>query len=129
VGYAIIGLPYFLVVGLVSGLANFIPYFGPVISFCAAFFVILITPGMLSPWSLISVTVVFLAIQVIDGTLVYPNVVGRTVHLHPLVVILGVAAGGNMGGLVGMLIAVPLIGICKVTIEVMYSYLRSYSIL
>ena len=129
VGYAIIGLPYFLVVGLVSGLANFIPYFGPVISFCAAFFVILITPGMLSLWSLLSVAVVFLAVQVIDGTLVYPNVVGRTVHLHPLVVILGVAAGGNMGGLVGMLIAVPLIGICKVTIEVMYSYLRSYSIL
>jgi predicted PurR-regulated permease PerM len=129
VGYAIIGLPYFLVVGRVSGLANFIPYFGPVISFCAAFFVILITPGMLSPWSLLAVAIVFLAVQVIDGTLVYPNVVGRTVHIHPLVVILGVAAGGNMGGRVGMLIAVPLISIGKVTLEVLYTYLKNYSII
>jgi predicted PurR-regulated permease PerM len=129
VGYAIVGLPYFLVVGLVSGLANFIPYFGPVISFCAAFFVILITPGMLSLWSLLSVAVVFLAVQVIDGTLIYPNVVGRTVNLHPLVVILGVAAGGNMGGIVGMLIAVPLISVCKVTLEVLYTYLKNYSII
>jgi predicted PurR-regulated permease PerM len=129
VGYAIIGLPYFLVVGLVSGLANFIPYFGPVISFCAAFFVILITPGMLSPWTLLSVAIVFLTVQVIDGTLVYPNVVGRTVNLHPLIVILGVAAGGNIGGIVGMLIAVPLISICKVTIEVLYTYLKNYSII
>ncbi|HUI93147.1 MAG TPA: AI-2E family transporter [Chitinivibrionales bacterium] len=129
VGYAIIGLPYFLVVGLVSGLANLIPYFGPIISFCSAVFVLLITPGMFNLLSLIAVTLVFVAVQVIDGTIVYPNVVGRTVHLHPLVVILGVAVGGNIGGLVGMLIAIPVISICKVTIEVLYTYLRSYSII
>ncbi len=129
VGYAIVGLPYFVVIGLVSGLANFIPYFGPIISFCAAFFVLLITPGLFSVWSVTAVSAVFLAIQAIDGTLIYPNVVGKTVNLHPLVVILGVAAGGNMGGIVGMLLAVPLISICKVTFEVLYSYLKSYSII
>jgi predicted PurR-regulated permease PerM len=129
IGYGIIGLPYFVVIGILSGLANFIPYFGSIISLGAALFVLMITPGALTGWSLLSVGIVFACIQIIDGTLVYPNVVGRTVHLHPLVVILGVTAGGNMGGVVGMLVAIPLISICKVTLEVLYSYLKSYSIL
>jgi predicted PurR-regulated permease PerM len=129
IGYAIIGLPYFFVIGIVSGLANFIPYFGSIISVCAALFVLFVTPGAFTVWSLLSVGIVFVCIQIIDGTLVYPTVVGRQVHLHPLVVILGVAVGGSMGGIVGMLIVIPLIGICKVTIEVLFTYLKSYSII
>jgi predicted PurR-regulated permease PerM len=129
IGYAIIGLPYFFVIGIVSGLANFIPYFGSIISVGAALFVLFVTPGAFTVWSLISVGIVFVCIQAIDGTLVYPNVVGRQVNLHPLVVILGVAAGGSMAGLLGMLIVIPLISICKVTIEVLYTYLKSYSII
>jgi predicted PurR-regulated permease PerM len=129
IGYAIIGLPYFVGIGIVSGLANFIPYFGSIISVCAALFVLFVTPGAFTVWSLLSVGIVFVCIQIVDGTLVYPNVVGRQVHLHPLVVILGVAAGGSMGGIVGMLLAIPLISICKVTIEVLYTYLKSYSII
>jgi predicted PurR-regulated permease PerM len=129
IGYAIIGLPYFFVIGIVSGLANFIPYFGSLISLGAALFVLFVTPGAFTIWSLVSVGIVYLCIQLIDGTLVYPNVVGRQVHLHPLVVILGVAAGGSMAGILGMIIIVPLISICKVTIEVMFTYLKSYSII
>jgi predicted PurR-regulated permease PerM len=117
------------VIGIVAGLANFIPYFGSIISVCAALFVLFVTPGAFTIWSLLSVGIVFVCIQIIDGTLVYPNVVGRQVHLHPLVVILGVAAGGSMGGIVGMLLVIPLISICKVTIEVLYTYLKSYSII
>ncbi len=128
-GYAAVGLPYFIVVGLVSGLANFIPYFGPIISFCAAFFVLLITPGMFTVWSVVAVAGVFLAIQAIDGTLIYPNVMGKNVNLHPLVVILGIAAGGNLAGVLGMLLAIPLISLCKVTLEVLHAHLKSYSII
>jgi predicted PurR-regulated permease PerM len=129
IGYAIIGLPYFVVIGILSGLANFIPYFGSIISVCLALFVLIVTPGAFTLISLLSVGIVFVCIQIIDGTLVYPNVVGRQVNLHPLVVILGVAAGGSMAGIVGILIAIPLISICKVTIEVLYTYLKSYSII
>jgi predicted PurR-regulated permease PerM len=129
IGYAIIGLPYFVVIGVLSGLANFIPYFGSNISLAAALFVLFVTPGAFTGWSLLSVGIVYLCIQIIDGTLVYPNVVGRQVNLHPLVVILGVAVGGSMGGIVGMLLAIPLISICKVTIEVLFTYLKSYSII
>jgi predicted PurR-regulated permease PerM len=128
-GYAIIGLPYFVVVGLIAGLANVIPYFGPIISFCSAIFVLSMTPGLLTPWSFLAVSVVFVAVQLIDSLLIYPTVVGKTVNLHPLVVILGIAVGGNMGGIIGMLVAVPLISIGKVTIEVLHTYLKSYSII
>jgi predicted PurR-regulated permease PerM len=129
VGYAIIGLPYFIEIGLIAGIANFIPYFGSIISVCVALFVLLITPGAFTLWSFLGVAGVFAAVQIIDGTLVYPNVVGRSVNLHPLAVIAGILAGGSVGGIVGMLIAVPLISICKVTIEVLYTYLKSYSII
>jgi predicted PurR-regulated permease PerM len=129
IGYAIIGLPYFVVIGILSGLANFIPYFGSIISVGLAVFILVVTPGAFTLLSLLSVAIVFVCIQIIDGTLVYPNVVGRQVNLHPLVVILGVTAGGSIAGIVGMLIAIPLISICKVTIEVLYTYLKSYSII
>jgi len=129
IGYAIIGLPYFFVIGIISGLANFIPYFGSLFSLGAALFVLFVTPGAFTLLSLLGVGIVYVCIQVFDGTLVYPNVVGRQVHLHPLVVILGVTAGGSMGGIFGMLIAIPLISICKVVIEVLFTYLKSYSII
>jgi predicted PurR-regulated permease PerM len=129
IGYAIIGLPYFVVIGILSGLANFIPYFGSIISVGLALFVLVVTPGAFTLLSLLSVGIVFLCVQIIDGTLVYPNLVGRQVNLHPLVVILGITAGGSIAGIVGMLIAIPLISICKVTIEVLYTYLKSYSII
>jgi predicted PurR-regulated permease PerM len=129
VGFAIIGLPYFLAVGILSALANFIPYFGPIISLVLAAFVVLITPGAFTVGMVFGILVVFLCVQIIDGTIVYPNVVGRTVHLHPLVVLLGITAGGNMAGILGMLLAIPIISICKVTVEVLYTYLKSYSII
>ncbi len=129
IGYAIIGLPYCIVIGVISGLANFIPYFGSLISVVAALFVLLVTPGAFSIWALLGIAIVFICVQIIDGTLVYPNVVGRQVNLHPLAVIIGVAAGGSMAGILGMLVVIPVISICKVTLEVLHTYLKSYSIL
>jgi predicted PurR-regulated permease PerM len=129
IGYAIIGLPYCIVIGVLSGLANFIPYFGSLISVVAALFVLVVTPGAFTVLALLGVAIVFICVQLIDGTLVYPNVVGRQVNLHPLAVIIGVAAGGSMGGVIGMLVVIPVISICKVTLEVLHTYLKSYSIL
>ena len=59
----------------------------------------------------------------------YPIAVGKSVDLHPLIVIVGVTVGGQLGGVLGMLIAVPLISIVKVSFEVLYFYLKSYSII
>lgn len=126
---AVIGLPYFLVIGIIAGLGNLIPYLGPIIGFMPAFFVVMMLPGGFSMIWIIKVIIVFILVQFIEGTFVYPIAIGKSVNLHPLVVIIGVTVGGQLGGVLGMLIAVPLISIVKVTFEVLYSYLKSYSIL
>ena len=129
IGLAVIGLPYFLVIGIIAGFGNLIPYLGPVIGFIPAFIVLLVSPAGFSTIGLIKILIVFVMVQFLEGTFVYPIAVGKSVNLHPLVVIIGVTVGGILGGVVGMLIVIPIICVMKVTIEVMYSYLKQYSII
>lgn len=129
VGLAIIGLPYFLVIGIIAGVGNLIPYLGPVIGFLPALFVMLVTPGWLTVGHIALVIGVFAMVQFLEGTFVYPIAVGKSVDLHPLIVIIGITVGGQLGGVLGMLLAIPLISVCKVAIEVLYSNLKSYSII
>lgn len=129
IGLASIGLPFFLVIGMIAGMGNLIPYLGPVIGFIPAFIVLLVSPEGFSTIGLIKVLAVFVAVQFIEGTFIYPIAVGKSVNLHPLVVIMGVTAGGILGGVVGMIIVIPVICVIKVTLEVLYYYLRQYSII
>lgn len=129
IGMAIIGLPYFLVIGIIAGLGNLIPYLGPIIGFIPALLVVAMQPEGLTILPVFSIVIVFVFVQIIEGTFISPIAVGKSVNLHPLVVIIGVTVGGQLGGVLGMLIAVPLISIVKVTFEVLYSYLKSYSII
>ncbi len=129
IGLAIIGLPYFLVIGIIAGVGNLIPYLGPVIGFIPAIFIALMSPSGFTVWSVISILIVFAIVQFVEGTFVYPIAVGKSVNLHPLIVIIGVTVGGQLGGILGMLVAIPLISIVKVSFEVLYFYLKSYSII
>ena len=129
VGMAIIGLPYFVVIGIFAGLGNLIPYLGPMIGFIPAFFVALLTPGWFTAGNILLIAGIFLVVQLTESALIYPFAVGKSVNLHPLVVILGITIGGSLGGVVGMLIAVPIISIVKVILEVVSSYLKNYSII
>lgn len=129
IGLAIIGLPYFLIVGIIAGLGNLIPYLGPIIGFVPAFLIVAMSPEGITFWSLASVVIVFSLVQFIEGTFVYPIAVGQSVDLHPLIVIIGVTVGGQLGGILGMLVAIPIISIVKVSFEVLRTYLKSYSII
>ncbi|MBD3393145.1 MAG: AI-2E family transporter [Chitinivibrionales bacterium] len=129
VGLAAIQLPYAIVIGIIAGLGNLIPYLGPIIGFLPAFFVVLVSPEGLTMWMLAKVIGVFALVQFIEGTFIYPIAVGKSVDLHPLVVIIGITVGGQLGGILGMLIAIPVISVAKVSLEVLHSNLKSYSII
>ena len=124
-----IGMPYFIVIGLIAGLGNLIPYLGPIIGFMPAFLVLMVSPAGFSTIGLVKIIVVFVMVQFLEGTFVYPIAVGKSVNLHPLMVIIGITIGGMLGGVIGMVIVIPIICVMKVTIEVMYSYLKQYSII
>lgn len=123
-GLSILGMPYYLPVGVLAGLANMIPYLGPLIGIVAATIVALATQGGMA--LVMKVVVLFLIIQIIDNVVIQPVVVAKSVDLHPLVVFIVVMVGSDLMGIVGMLIAVPLTGILKVSVQTAIEGLKGY---
>ena len=120
-GLYIVGLPYWALVGAVAGLFNLIPLIGPFIGAIPALFIAFSTndtTGLLKMdpgWAMALGSAAALTIvQQVDNHIISPNVVARTVKLHPVSVMLGLLVGGTMLGLVGMLLAVPTIATVKI---------------
>ena len=123
-GLSIIGVYYALPLGLLAGLANVIPYLGPLIGIVCSSIVALATGGGLA--MVAKVIIMFLIVQLIDNVLIQPTMVAKSVELHPLVVLFVVMVGSQLMGIVGMLIAVPLTGIAKVSGQTIYKGIRQY---
>lgn len=109
-GLWIIGLDFPVLIGMTAGIANVIPYFGPVIGSVPAVIVGLLSGSPIK--ALFAVLVLFL-VQQLDSVIIAPKVVGESVGLHPVFVILSIIIGGAYFGLLGMLLAVPTAAIIK----------------
>lgn len=120
----IVGLPYFALIGLICGIFNLVPLIGPYIAAIPAVFIAFTTPtsggGLMDidpGWPLaIAASLALLIVQQIDNHIISPNVVARTVKLHPVTVMLSLLVGGTMLGLWGMLFAVPVVASGKILI-------------
>lgn len=118
----IVGLPYWAVVGMIAGLFNLIPWVGPFIGAIPALFIAFTThtagEGLLRlrpGWPMaLGAGIALITVQQMDNHIISPNVVARTVKLHPVTVMLGLLAGGTLLGLWGMLLAVPTIAAVKI---------------
>ncbi len=115
----IIGLPYALVMGLIAGVTEFIPNVGPILALIPAVLVALFEGsttfvGMSHLSFAVLVLVIYIVIQQIEGNILLPRVMGDTLHLHPLVVLIGIIIGGNMAGIIGMLLAAPVLATLRV---------------
>ncbi|KRM89614.1 hypothetical protein FD21_GL001122 [Liquorilactobacillus vini DSM 20605] len=115
-GYWIIGMPYAFLLGVFAGMTNIIPYLGPYIGIFPA----LILGATISTKMAILVIVVCIVVQQIDGNLIYPNVIGKTLKIHPLTIILLLLVAGNLAGLLGMILAVPVYAVLKVVLKYIY---------
>jgi len=128
-GLSIIGFPYALIVGLVAGIGNFVPYFGPILGAIPAILIIFISPEWSTGSGIALVVGVFLTVQIIETLFVYPIAVGNSVNLHPLLIIISLLVGGEVAGIVGMIVIIPLVAILKVTFELLYKYMKEYKII
>lgn len=115
--FLIVGLPHAIVLGLISGFSNLIPYFGAVMAFILAVF-----SGLLSgrPAKALYASILILLLQQVDSIFIVPKAVGRKVELHPVLVLLSLAIFGRLLGFWGLLFAVPLGALCKNFIFWMY---------
>lgn len=109
-GLYFLGIPYALFIGLLAGLFDIIPYFGPVLGFIPAAALALAK----SPLTVLWVLVLFVAANQIENAIISPKLIGDRVGLHPLVVILAVFIGADLMGIIGMLLAIPLAAMIRV---------------
>ncbi|MBU7563627.1 AI-2E family transporter [Pediococcus ethanolidurans] len=116
IGYVIIGQPYALLLGVVAGICNIVPYVGPYIGIFPALLVALTDSTMQVVW----VIVVVLIVQQVDGNLIYPNIIGRSLQVHPLTIIILLLAAGKIAGIPGMILAIPAYAVVKVIVEFVY---------
>ncbi|MCD4651193.1 MAG: AI-2E family transporter [Candidatus Cloacimonetes bacterium] len=123
----LIGVKYGLIIGVLAGLANAIPYFGPWFALLAAF-----TSVLLTGKPLIMLLYVFIGMQIvqfIDNSFNYPIVIGRNTEMHPLVIMLTVIAGGFVFGLLGMLLSVPILFLVRGIVSELYQNLKEFDII
>jgi putative permease len=111
----LLNVKYFVAIGVFAGLANLIPFLGPVAGAAPAMIVSVIDTGSLIP--AIYVLLAFVAMKLIDDSLIQPLVVARSVDMHPLLVLLAIIIGGKLFGILGMLVAVPVTGFLKVILR------------
>lgn len=104
IALSIVGIDYAVVIGLIAGICNMIPYVGPLVGTVLAAIM-----GLLSgrPIKVIYAIIAMLIVQQVDNNLLAPKIVGNSVGLHAVFTMMAILVGGNIGGLIGMLIAVP----------------------
>lgn len=110
IGLSIIGIDFAFLIGFTAGIANVIPYVGPIIGCIPAIIVGLLSPDpMMALWAVL----LLLAVQQLDGAVISPKIVGDSMGLHPIFVIMAITIGGTIAGILGMLLSVPIAGIIK----------------
>ena len=120
IGIFFLGVPMAVPLAVVIFLSSFVPLVGAVASGAVAVVVALVTEG---PFTAVLVLAVVLAVQQIEGHILQPFILGRAVRVHPLAVVLSVAAGSMVGGIGGAVVAVPLVAVGNTVV----GYLRAHN--
>ena len=111
IGLTLIGAPYPIVLGVIAGLLEFIPLVGPLL---AAVIIFLLTLT-LSFKSALGVAVFIAILRILQDYVIYPRIVGRGIKMHSIVVILAILAGAEIGGLIGIFLSIPAVGLIMVS--------------
>lgn len=127
IALVIVGVPYALLIGIIAGFANAIPYFGPSIGVILAIVSVIINsqPMSIAVYAIIGLYLV----QAIDNNIVYPIVIGKNTEMHPLIIMLTVIAGGYAWGVLGMFLSVPIVFLVKEIMIVLYKNLKDFEII
>lgn len=125
-GLSLVGLKFAIAIGVVSGLVSFVPYLGFVFGIGLAGLTVALEPNPL--WQMIGVVATFTIAQLLEGSFLTPKLVGDRIGLHPVIIIFAVAAGGQLFGFFGILLALPAAAVLSVVVRFAYDrYLKEHS--
>jgi len=114
VEFTFLGSPYAVVLGIMLGAANIIPYFGSIFGSVAA----VVITGFTNDFKTALITgVVLLITQQFDGNFINPKIMGKSFSVSPVLVIIGISVGGAIGGITGMVLAIPVVNVLKTILE------------
>jgi sporulation integral membrane protein YtvI len=112
-GLLVLGIDFALILGFFAGVTNIIPYFGPFIGAVPIILVALLS----SPFTALKAGIVIVIVQQLESNLLSPQILGKSMGLHPLVVIIALLAGGQFFGIIGMITAVPVVAVGRILLK------------
>lgn len=119
IAFSIVGVPYGVLMGLIVGLSNLIPYFGAIIAGVCAVLLTLLSVG---PVKAIITAILIIVIQQVDANILQPRIVSSSIGIKPLYVLFAITVGGGLFGVPGMLIGVPVVAVLKLVMEDLIQY-------
>lgn len=109
----ILGVDFAVFIGIITALADVIPYVGPFLGFVPAVFFAFLS----SPVKAIWVSILFIVIQWVENNILAPKIIGDTTGIHPMIILLSIIVGGGIFGVLGMILAVPVVAIFVILLD------------
>ncbi|HTP05710.1 MAG TPA: AI-2E family transporter [Nitrospirota bacterium] len=122
VGLSLIGINYPITLGILSGVTNIIPYFGPIIGCTVSSLVALMQYRSFDP--LLNVVVLYLVIKLLDDLVIQPLLIGKGVHLHPMLLVITLIVGERLFGIMGMILGIPVVTATQRTAGILLEHRR-----
>ncbi|MEK4512618.1 AI-2E family transporter [Paenibacillus anaericanus] len=122
-GFLIIGLDYSLVLAIIASFTSIVPYLGPAIAITPALIIAIVT----SPLMLLKLIAVWTIVQLIEGKFISPQIMGKTLRIHPITIIFVILTAGNLFGILGIILAVPGYAVLKVIFSHLFQWFEGRS--
>ncbi|WP_019635911.1 AI-2E family transporter [Paenibacillus fonticola] len=123
IGFLIIGLDYSLVLAIIASFTSVVPYLGPAIAITPALIIAIVT----SPFMLLKLIIVWTVVQLIEGKFISPQIMGKTLRVHPITIIFVILTAGNLFGVLGIILAVPGYAVLKVIFTHLFQWFEQRS--
>ncbi|WP_424237203.1 AI-2E family transporter [Bhargavaea ginsengi] len=120
IGFVIIGMDYALALGALAAVTSVVPYLGPVIAITPALIIALVT----SPFMILKLAAVWTIVQLVEGKFISPQVMGKTLHIHPITIIFVLLTAGSLFGVPGVILGIPGYALLKVIVSHLFKLFK-----
>lgn len=121
IGFTIIGMEYALLLGVIAMVTSVVPYLGPVIAITPAVIIALVSSD---PFMLVKLAIVWTVVQLVEGKFISPQIMGKSLHVHPITIIFVLITSGALFGVPGVVLGIPGYAILKVIVTHFYSLFK-----
>ncbi|MGE6488707.1 AI-2E family transporter [Paenisporosarcina sp. NPDC076898] len=120
IGFLIIGMDYALLLGVLAMITSVVPYLGPIIAIIPAAVIAIAT----APFMLVKLALVWTVVQLVEGKFISPQIMGKSLHIHPITIIFVLLTAGSLFGVPGVILGIPGYALLKVLITHMYKLFK-----